>query len=75
METQICLICRKEKELWHILKCEKMKEWREMILEKRIWNLFPTIGIQRLVRGRNTEYCHKIGVYITKFKKKMGAGT
>jgi hypothetical protein len=48
MEIQICVICRMDEELWEILECEGAKEWREMVLEKRILNLNPIIGIQEL---------------------------
>jgi hypothetical protein len=47
-EIRLCPICRKEEELWHTLECEGTKEWREMILEERIWNFDPIVGIQRL---------------------------
>jgi hypothetical protein len=32
------------------------------MLDKRIWNLDPVIGIQRLARGRITKKWNKIGV-------------
>jgi hypothetical protein len=32
IKTDVCLICRKEEELWHVLN---VTEWKEKVLDKR----------------------------------------
>jgi hypothetical protein len=46
-----------------------MKEWREIILGKTIWNLHPILVIQRSAIGRNTENWHITGTHNKKFEE------
>jgi hypothetical protein len=70
VEIGICPICRKEEELCHILRCDRMKMWREEILDKRFWNIDPEIGIRKIAGCKNEEIWQKLGLYLSRYREK-----
>jgi hypothetical protein len=54
-------VCWKEEEFWSILECEGTKEWREEILNMRLRNSDPIMGVQKVARCSNREDWHRIG--------------
>jgi hypothetical protein len=45
-----------------------VKEWREKVMDKRLWNLDPVIGIQRIVLCRIEKIVKKM-LYVSKHKE------
>jgi hypothetical protein len=70
VEIGICPICRKEKELSHILRCDGTKTWREEILDERFWNVDPEIGIRKIAGCKNKEIWQKLGLYLSSCRDK-----
>jgi hypothetical protein len=70
VEIEICRMCRKKKELSHILRFDGMKMWREEILDKRFWNIDPEIGIRKIVGCKNKDTWQKLGLYLSRYSGK-----
>jgi hypothetical protein len=42
--------------------------WREEILDKRFWNIYPEIGIRKMAGCKNKEIWQKLGLYLNRYR-------
>jgi hypothetical protein len=69
-EHGMCPMCSKEEGWSHILRCEKTRNWREELVDKRFTSIEPKIGIRRIATNKDYDKLQKVGLYLSMYKEK-----
>jgi hypothetical protein len=69
-EQGMCPMCNKEKGSSHILGCEKIRSWREELVDKIFTSIEPEIEIRRIATIKYNDKLQKTAIYLSIYREK-----
>jgi hypothetical protein len=69
-EQEMCPMCNKKEGWSHILRCAETRSLREELVDKRLINIEPEIGMRRIATIKGNDKLQKVGLYLSKCKEK-----